>query len=97
MYSSTIRLILASAITLVACAAENQNVDITSKRKASSSSESSLFVEITDVLKRGLPGYVELFKVGSTNEKSIRINLKDGKNLTPVPPAKYQAFIWLIS
>jgi hypothetical protein len=74
-------------------AAEQKAVEITSKSRAAGSGESSVFVEVTDVLNRAQPGYVELFSTASPNAKPIRLDLEKGKALRPVPPGKYQAYI----
>lgn len=86
------------AITMLCLASETpaqDSVELSSKGRAGGAEASSLFVEVTDILQQTLPGYVEVFPVDQPGGTAVRLTLENGKATRPLPPGRYQAFVWV--
>jgi len=55
--------------------------------------EGEIWVEITDILQRDLPGKVELIQQGSTDVRSLRV--PEGKGIFKCVPGQYKALIYV--
>ena len=77
----------------LAFAAESKPVELESKVAAKTSGASTVFVEVTNILKQALPGYVNLVSIDNLSAPPVRLELDKGKALRPMPPGKYRAFI----
>lgn len=77
--SSTLTALVASAFVICALAEADSG---------------SLFVEVTDALDRGRPGFVELVPLGTPGAATQRFELENGKTLASCPAGAYRAYTY---
>ena len=66
---------------------------LTGAAEAGAAGQGSLFVEVTDVLQRNLPGKIEVYPAGGGQVSTSQ--LKGGKVMTPFPAGDYVVYVYV--